>query len=62
MEAYLVGLVVVLGVVLKDLLLLGILPCRQKLVQLGLFPPLLSTNEPVQDNNQYVLSLYAGDK
>lgn len=64
-QAYLVGLVVVLRVEFEDLLLLGVLPCRQKLVQLGLFSPLLSTDEPItrQVNNQSSLhALLAGGR
>lgn len=46
-QPYLVGLVVVLWVVLEQSLLLWILPCRQYLVQLCVFPPLLAVDEPV---------------
>jgi hypothetical protein len=44
--AHLVGLVVVLGVVLEDLLLLGVLPSRHRVVELDLLPPLLAVDEP----------------
>ena len=37
---------VVLGIVLGDLLLFGVLPLRDGLVKLGLYPPLLALNEP----------------
>jgi hypothetical protein len=49
--AYLVGLVVVLGIPLEDLLLLGVFPGWQRLVELGLFPPVLAVDEP--DVGQY---------
>jgi len=42
---YLVGLVVVLGVVLEHGLLLGILPCGDGIIELDLFPPLLAVDE-----------------
>lgn len=45
-EAYLIGLVIVLWVVLEDLLLLGVVPCRKDLIELGVFPPLLALDEP----------------
>jgi hypothetical protein len=45
MDAYLVSLVVVLRVVLEHLLLLGVIPVGQGLVQLGLLPPLLAIDE-----------------
>lgn len=43
---YLVGLVVVLGVVLEDLLLLGVVPVGDDVVEVGLLPPLLALDEP----------------
>lgn len=44
--AYLVGAVVVLRVILEYLLLLRVVPGGQQLVKLGVFPPLLSIDEP----------------
>lgn len=44
--SYLVGLVVELSVVLADLSLLGVVPDRHGLVQLGLLSPFLSVQEP----------------
>lgn len=45
---YLVGLVVVLGIVLENGLLLGVLPGRDGVVEVGLLPPLLSVDEPAE--------------
>lgn len=53
---YLVRLVVVLGIVLEDVLLLGVLPRRQCLVELDFFPPLLALDKP--GAYQYPGSLY----
>lgn len=44
---YLVCLVVVLGVVLEEGLLLGVVPDRHRLVELGLFPPVFAVDEPI---------------
>lgn len=43
---YLIGLVIVLGIELGDLLLFGVLPLRDGLIKLGLYPPLLAVDEP----------------
>jgi hypothetical protein len=45
--SYLVGLVVELSVVLADLSLLGVVPDRHSLVELGLLSPFLGIQEPI---------------
>ena len=45
-STYLVGLVVVLGVVFEERLLLRVVPDGHRLVELGLFPPRLAVDEP----------------
>lgn len=44
---YLIGLVVELSVVLSDLSLLGVVPDRHGLVELGLLSPFLGVQEPI---------------
>lgn len=45
-KGYLVGLVVVLGVVFEDLGLLGVLEVLDQVVEVDLLPPALAVNEP----------------
>jgi hypothetical protein len=45
-KGYLVGLVVVLGVVFEDLGLLGVLEVLDQVVKVDLLPPALAINEP----------------
>lgn len=45
-KLYLVGLVVVLGVVFEDLRLLGVLEVLDQVIEVDLLPPGLAVNEP----------------
>ena len=51
---------IVLGIVLENLLLLGIFPIRDDLVELGFLPPFLAFNEPIE-SGQFVFR-GAGEK
>lgn len=47
---YLIRLVVILRVVLKDFLLLGVVEVPHQITELDLFPPFLSVNEPIHNS------------
>lgn len=46
---YLVRLVVVLGIVLEDLVLLGILEVQDQVIEIELLPPGLASDKPATD-------------